>query len=159
MIYIYINDFVHLVLQLVEHVEWERIFGLVLVMAISAADSATRSSRVALCITCCHVCLAFALFIRILIARMRLEVELDLITFVAVPLVVVDHASRVAGEEELVFLREPYASHSGTVIIQNVDRARRLPLIQFKDTNLVVLISTDVEVDVLLLALVMEVCK
>ena len=48
MVDIYINDFVHLILHLVEHREGEGKLGLIFVVTVRSTDGTACSSRVAL---------------------------------------------------------------------------------------------------------------
>ena len=153
MIRIYFDDFVHLVMQLVQEGEREgvlrrvppslirqRLVGIFLPIGVGLGAGLTLFS------------------VRLGIAWVTLEVHAGLLTPVAVALIVMDDTTCVASDQELVVLRELDAGDSGLMIVDHVDWASS-SLVQLEDADFVVEVAAYVEIHVPRTAGVIEVCE
>ena len=84
---------------------------------------------------------SLALLLNVLLWMVK--VHCDIVTFVTVSLIVMDHSTCIASEEELHVLGQLYAGDSGFMIIKNTNYLA--PRIKIEDANLVIKITAYVE--------------
>ena len=106
MIGIYVDDFVHLIMNFVHQCEWEGVLVRVFTVALILIAS-SRTLR------------SLALLLDVLLWMVK--VHCDIVTFVTVSLIVMDHSTCIASEEELHVLGQLYAGDSGFMIVDKMN--------------------------------------